>query len=215
MDVEQKQLTLRTFNELSLAASHCRSCSLSLTRSKVVFGVGNPNSPLMLIGEGPGAREDAIGEPFVGPAGKLLDECLLEAGMKRKHIYITNIVKCRAAEVLNGHSRNRVPTPTEVETCVPLWLERQIREMKPLVIVCIGGPAASAIFGREVRITKERGTISTSVYSPRTIAALHPAFILRQEGGDYHRTRQLLVQDLLLAKERAIAARAEPKMNLF
>jgi DNA polymerase len=170
---------------------------------------------LLLIGEGPGANEDATGEPFVGRAGKLLDECLRDAGMKRDHVYITNIVKCRASEIIDGRVKNRVPTTDEVGTCIPLWLEKQIEIIDPLVILCLGAPAANAIIHKNFKITQERGQFQEGKYVKNSIAALHPAYILRLEGDAYDRARQTLVDDLAAAKERAITAKREPKLTLF
>jgi uracil-DNA glycosylase family 4 len=188
-------------------ASTCTACDLAKSRTKVVFGVGKPSSPLMLVGEGPGATEDALGEPFVGRAGVLLDECLYEAGMTRAHIYLTNIVKCRACIEQNGRIQNRVPAPAEIDTCVPLWLQKQIDVIQPLVICAIGAPAANVIIHANFRITKERGQFFDSKFAPYSIAALLPAYILRQEGDDHRRARQTLVDDLRAAKEKAIAAK--------
>jgi uracil-DNA glycosylase family 4 len=156
-DEDLKQIRVANFASMGESARSCTACSLSRTRTKVVFGVGNPNSPLLLVGEGPGANEDAIGEPFVGRAGKLLDECLYNAGMKRSHVYITNIVKCRASIIEAGRIKNRVPTSDEIGTCIPLWLEKQIAAMSPLVILCIGSPAANALIHKDFKIMQERG----------------------------------------------------------
>jgi len=215
VDEDLKQRKASEFAHLHTLAQSCTSCPLSLSRTKVVFGVGNPNSPLMLIGEGPGANEDAIGEPFVGRAGKLLDECLFEAGMKRQHVYITNIVKCRASTVEQGRIKNRVPTTDEIDTCVPAWLEKQIAVMAPLVILCIGSPAANTVIHKNFKILAERGKFQESRYCRNSIAALHPAYILRQEGETYLKNRQMLVDDLRSAKERALQAKSEPRMTLF
>jgi len=213
-----EELKLRKASEVELLRSKsqsCEACRLAGTRTKVVFGIGNPSSPLMLIGEGPGASEDALGEPFVGRAGKLLDECLFEAGMKRAHVYITNIVKCRASSIEGGKIRNRPPSADEVDICVPLWLEKQIAVMSPLVILCIGSPSANAVIHKEFRILNERGKFQASKYCRYTMAALHPAFILRQEGDAFAKYRKSLVDDLRSAKEKAIQAKSEPKVTLF
>lgn len=200
---------------LAAEAKTCTACTLSQTRTNVVFGVGNPASPLMLIGEGPGANEDALGEPFVGPAGKLLDACLYAAGMRREHIYLTNVLKCRAANVQGSRIVNRPPMPEELDQCVPLWLRRQIEIVQPLVICCIGSPAAKSIISPSFGITRDRGKFFDCKWAPYAIAALHPAYILREEGGAYERDRQSLIADLTAAKERAIAAKTEPRRALF
>lgn len=205
----------RLILEMAHQASDCPACDLSQTRTKVVFGDGNPDSPLMLVGEGPGANEDATGLPFVGRAGKLLDECLREAGMLRKHVYITNVVKCRATLEEMGKIKNRPPRADEVGVCVPLWLEKQIAVIQPRVILCLGAPSANAIIHKNFRMTQERGQWFESKYTRYAMAALHPAYILRQEGDAYQSSRQLLIDDLVAAKEKAKQAKAEPKMTLF
>jgi len=200
---------------LSDSARTCTACGLSAGRSNVVFGVGNPSSPLMLVGEGPGVNEDASGVPFVGRAGHLLDEALREAGMLRKHVYITNVIKCRACEQIDGRIQNRPPTIDELDACVPTWLQKQIAIIQPLVIVCVGAPAANTIIKPGLRIMADRGKWFESKYTRYAMAVLHPAFILRQEGDEYQRFRQLLIDDLIQAREKAKAAKSEPKLSLF
>jgi len=210
-----KEQKVRQIESLRASSVDCSLCGLSASRTKVVFGVGNPASPLMLIGEGPGINEDAQGEPFVGRAGLLLDECLYAAGMKREHIYLTNIVKCRASAEQDGRIVNRPPTSLELDACVPAWLSRQISICRPKVICCIGGPAAKVIIHPGFAIMKDRGRFFNCRFAPHSIAALHPAFILRQEGESYARYRQTLIDDLIAAKEKAIVAMKEQGNPLF
>ena len=201
--------------DMAAEASTCPACDLSETRTKVVFGDGNADSPLMLIGEGPGANEDATGLPFVGRAGKLLDECLREAGMLRKHIYLTNVVKCRPTLEEAGKIKNRPPRVDEAGTCVSLWLDKQIATVQPLVILCLGAPAANAIIHKNFKMTQERGRWFESRYVRYAMAALHPAYILRQEGEAYDQSRQFLIDDLIAARDKAKTAKDEPKSTLF
>lgn len=210
-----KEEKIAQIAELGQAASDCTACPLHLNRTKVVFGVGNPGSPLMLVGEGPGANEDATGIPFVGRAGKLLDEALHDAGMKREHVYIANTVKCRACVVEGRSVRNRPPTPEEVGTCVPLWLEKQIAVIQPRVILTLGSPAANAVIHKNFRITQERGQWFESQFAPYAIAALHPAYILRQHGDEFDRLRATLIDDLTAAKQKAKQAMSEPRPTLL
>ena len=213
---ERARLEKRTaIATLCAEAQNCVCCTLSRTRTRVVFGVGNAASPLMLIGEGPGANEDAQGEPFVGLAGKLLDECLYQAGMKREHIYLTNILKCRAAVEERGRLANRPPTMEELDACVPRWLRKQMAVIQPRVICCIGGPAAKVVINPNFSVMRDRGKFFECSYASHAIAVLHPAFILRQEGDEYNRLRRYLIEDLVAAKERAIASRSEPRRTLF
>lgn len=205
----------RLILEMAEQASTCPACDLANTRTKVVFGDGNADSPLMLIGEGPGMNEDATGLPFVGRAGTLLDECLREAGMLRKHIYLTNVVKCRATLEEAGRLKNRPPRADEAGACVSLWLEKQIAVIQPSVILCLGAPAANAIIHRSFKMTQERGQWFESKYVRHAMAALHPAYILRQEGEAYDTARQTLVDDLMAARDKAKSTKDEPKTTLF
>lgn len=205
----------RLLLEMAHEASGCIACALSQSRTKVVFGDGNPCSPLMLVGEGPGAHEDATGIPFVGPAGKLLDECLREAGMLRKHICITNIVKCRAVRLEGNRVMNRPPTAEEFGVCVPLWLERQIAIVRPAVILCVRAPSANALIHPNFRITQERGKWCECQYARYVMAAFHPAYILRMDGDTRKQARQSLIEDMIAARDKAKSVKNEPRMTLF
>ncbi len=195
-------------------AAVCTACDLAKTRTHVVFGEGNPEAPLMLIGEGPGQNEDATGRPFVGRSGVLLDECLRENGITRKHIYICNVVRCRACVLEAGRLKNRPPTPVEAQAC-STWLDQTIEIVQPLVILCLGAPAASAIIHKGFRMMQERGQWFESRYVRHAMAALHPAYILRQEGEAYEAARRSLVTDIAAARVKVIEAKKEPKMTLF
>jgi uracil-DNA glycosylase len=199
---------------VAAAASVCTACGLSKTRTQVVFGEGNPEAPLMLIGEGPGQNEDATGRPFVGRSGVLLDECLRENGITRKHIYLTNVVRCRACLVEAGRLKNRPPTPEEANACNP-WLTRTIEIVQPLVILCLGAPSASSIIHRNFKMGQERGQWFETKYTRYAMAAWHPAYILRLEGEAYESARRTLVEDIAAARLKVIEAKKEPKMTLF
>ena len=148
----------------------CRNCDLCQTRHNVVFGVGNRNSKLMLIGEGPGEQEDLQGIPFVGPAGKLLDDMLSIIDVTRENCYIANIVKCRPP-------RNRDPLPQEQQVCYP-YLENQIALIDPKIIVCLGRIAGQKIMSQELRITVDHGRWQHK--GGRWYMALyHPSALLR------------------------------------
>ncbi len=196
--------------ELRQKALDCRACELCDTRTNVVFGEGNPNTPLVLIGEGPGANEDATGRPFVGRAGQLLDQVLLENGITRKHIYICNVLKCRASIIENGSVRNRPPRTSEIAACMP-WLQQQLDIIKPLVVLCLGAPAANLVIHRDFRMTKERGIWFTSSYARYAMAALHPAYILRQHDEAFRTARASLVADIDAARKKVIELKKEPK----
>lgn len=150
---------------------NCEKCGLCSTRTNVVFGVGNPESKVMFIGEGPGEQEDLRGEPFVGRAGKLLDLMLDAVGMSReKDIYIANIVKCRPP-------KNRDPLPEEQEQCIT-WLREQVSIIRPKIIVCLGRIAAAKIINPDIKITKEHGQF-VEKGGILMMAMLHPAALLR------------------------------------
>ncbi len=148
----------------------CTRCRLSEKRTHVVFGVGSPGARLMFVGEGPGADEDAQGEPFVGRAGQLLTRIIEAMGLTRGDVYIANIVKCRPPE-------NRVPLPDEVATCSP-FLMRQIGIIRPRVIVCLGTPSAQTLLGTRETITRLRGGFR-EVGGIRVMPTFHPAYLLR------------------------------------
>lgn len=160
------------FAELAKECSNCGKCDLAVTRNNLVFGVGNCNSDIMFIGEGPGEREDIEGEPFVGKAGQLLDVMLQLIGLDRKDIYITNVVKCRPPQ-------NRDPRPEECSACKD-WLDRQIEIINPKIIVCLGRIAATRLISEDFKITRERGR--WFYFDGRKyIATYHPSFLLRDE----------------------------------
>ncbi|CAN5407460.1 uracil-DNA glycosylase [soil metagenome] len=191
-----------TLEELRLLASDCQACDLSQRRTNVVFGEGDPMSRLVLVGEGPGESEDKLGRPFVGRAGQLLDKGLQDAGLDRSMVYITNTVKCRAADWSTGKPVNRPPTPLETETCRK-WLVPQLGMIAPKVILCIGAPSAKNLIRANFKITKERGIYFPCEFAKTAIATLHPSYILRQAnmGGDGGYS--LLVSDIQKAWEAA------------
>ena len=167
----------------------CKACPLgSLGRTNVVFGSGNADAALMLIGEGPGEQEDMQGLPFVGKSGSLLTRTLDAVGMERSAIYITNIVKCRPP-------KNRTPLQDEMKTCKDLLLIRQLEIIQPRVICTLGAAPLQGILERPVRVTYERGKAITA-YNTIIIPSLHPAYILRNPA-----KLDDLIADLLLAKK--------------
>ncbi len=161
---------LDTWDILKAECMSCRACSLCSVRTNLVFGVGNPESSLMLIGEAPGEQEDLQGVPFVGPAGKLLDDMLEIIDLDRTKIYIANILKCRPP-------RNRDPQPQEMSACRP-WLDRQIALVSPKMIVCLGRIAATALIRPDFRITREHGKVFDLDGRP-VLATFHPSALLR------------------------------------
>ena len=158
------------WGSLKAECAACRACALCAGRNNLVFGVGNEQSDLMFIGEGPGEQEDLQGEPFVGPAGKLLDDMLEMIDLDRSRIYIANMVKCRPPH-------NRDPQTSEIAACRP-WLERQIALVNPRLIVCLGRIAAMSLIREDFRITREHGQWFER-NGRRVIATFHPSALLR------------------------------------
>ena len=164
---------MRTWEELEAACDQCTKCALHETRTNVVFGVGNKNAEVMLVGEGPGENEDLQGVPFVGKAGQLLDDMMKIIGLDRtKNIYIANIVKCRPP-------KNRDPLNTEQDACID-WLRKQYALVRPKIVVCLGRIAANALIHEDFKITREHGqwfekdgVFFTAIY--------HPSALLRDE----------------------------------
>lgn len=166
-----QEIQQMNWEQLKLSVSHCTVCPLSQTRTQTVFGVGDENADWLFVGEGPGAREDAIGEPFVGQAGKLLDQMLAAIGLKRDHqVYIANIVKCRPPN-------NRNPSLNEARQCEP-YLTRQIELTKPKLIIALGKVAAQNLLGCEDSISSLRGKLHDYSGIP-LIVTYHPAYLLR------------------------------------
>lgn len=192
-----------TFEELKQAAQGCLACRLAERRTHVVFGEGNIHSPLVLIGEGPGDTEDKTGRPFVGRAGQLLDKAIVDAGLAREQIYITNTVKCRAADWSTGKPVNRAPMEDETLACRQ-WLVPQIAMIKPKVLLCIGAPSAKNLIKKNFRITQERGLYFPCEFAKAAIATLHPAYILRQMNISGDGGYSLLVQDIARAWAAAL-----------
>ncbi len=184
---------------LRAAARCCQACPLHGPATQTVFGQGSPDARLMVIGEQPGDREDIVGQPFVGPAGKLLDEAFRHAGIDRSEIYITNVVKhfkfveTESTGAVTGapHRLHKKPDSREIFACRP-WLEAEIAAIRPAAIVCLGATAAQALFGRDFRITRRRGDVIPTEWCMRTLATWHPAAILRMT--DEVRREQMLQQ---------------------
>ncbi len=181
--------------ELARQVAVCTKCDLALSRTNTVFGSGDPYSPLMLVGEGPGENEDATGLPFVGRAGKLLDDILAAVDLTRQDVYLTNIVKCRAAVEEGGRLKNRQPRMGEIRACNP-YLQGQMETIRPKIILCLGGPAAKTIIDKDFRITKDRGKWYDLDGGVKAMATFHPAYVLRQRGEDLQNAKRLVWRDI-------------------
>jgi uracil-DNA glycosylase len=167
-----------TLAGLAKLAQNCRACDLWKRATQTVFGEGRPDSRVMFIGEVPGDREDREGKPFVGPAGNLLDKALMEAGIGRDDVYVTNAVKHFNWEERGKRRIHKKPRASEIAACRP-WLEAEIDRLCPQVIVCLGATAAQAILGKDFRVTKHRGEFVESALAPHVTATIHPSAILR------------------------------------
>jgi len=181
--------------ELARQVSVCTKCDLALNRTNTVFGTGDPRSPLMLVGEGPGENEDATGLPFVGRAGKLLDDILGAVDLTREDVYLTNTVKCRAAVEEGGRMKNRPPRAGEIRACNP-YLQGQMEAVRPEILLCLGGPAAKTLIDKDFRITKDRGKWYDLAGGVKAMATFHPAYVLRQRGDDLQTAKRAVWRDI-------------------
>ena len=161
------------------AARECTACHLYQRATQTVFGEGPKDVPIMLVGEQPGDYEDVAGKPFVGPAGKIMDRALEEAGIDRKKVYVTNAVKHFKWEPRGKRRIHQKPNAREIAACRP-WMEAELRLVKPKLLVCLGATAAQAIFGPSFRVTRERGKVLSSKFALRVLATVHPSSLLRQ-----------------------------------
>lgn len=181
---EGKNLTVDRGNSsldaLRRSARDCRACDLWKNATQTVFGEGPDRATFMFVGEQPGDREDVEGHPFVGPAGKLLDEAMREAGIDRKDVYITNVVKHFKWEPSERGKRriHKKPAAAEIGACRP-WLDAELERVNPEVLVCLGATAAQALLGRTFSVTRQRGEPVDSKLAPHVIATVHPSSILR------------------------------------
>ena len=182
--------------KLRAEAAHCTNCDLYQRATQTVFGEGPKQARVMLVGEQPGDKEDKEGHPFVGPAGRLLDEALVEAGIDRKLVYVTNVVKHFKWEPRGKRRIHQKPNAREIAACRP-WLDREVQAVKPDVIVCLGATAAQALLGRTFRVTKMRGKPVPSELAPHVLATVHPSSVLRApDDATRARETKLFIADL-------------------
>jgi DNA polymerase len=167
-----------SFASLRRAASICRACPLWKRATQTVFGEGPVTADLLLLGEQPGDQEDHQGRPFVGPAGRLLDQCLEQAGIDRSRVYVTNVVKHFKWEPRGKKRIHQKPNSSEIAACRP-WLDAEIALSQPKALLCLGATAAQAIFGASFRVTRNRGTLVSSPLARFASATVHPSSILR------------------------------------
>ncbi|HEY3024775.1 MAG TPA: UdgX family uracil-DNA binding protein [Pyrinomonadaceae bacterium] len=185
--------SLKAFRD---AAADCKACDLWKRGTQTVFGEGPRRAEVLFVGEQPGNEEDLQGKPFVGPAGRLLDDALEEAGIDRSQTYVTNVVKHFKWEPRGKRRIHKKPNAQEISACRP-WLEAEIAMIKPKVIVALGATAAQALLGLTFRVTKQRGQFIESTLAPYIMATIHPSAILRAPDEETRRLeRRRFVDDL-------------------
>ena len=190
---------MRSLIRVRAAAKSCRNCDLWKHATQTVFGEGPEAAQLMLVGEQPGNDEDLQGHPFVGPAGKLLDRALEEAGIDRRTVYVTNIVKHFKWEPRGKRRIHKKPRQSEIDACRP-WIDDELAIVKPKALVCLGSTAAQALLGRQFKVTRSRGTLVPSPLAPAVLATVHPSSILRAPDEETrHAEFERFVADLKVA----------------
>jgi len=194
-----------TLPALARAVQQCRGCDLYRNATQAVLGAGAPGARLLLVGEQPGDKEDLAGEPFVGPAGKLLDELLEAAGIARREIYLTNAVKHFKWEPRGRMRLHRKPTLREVTACRP-WLEAEIAVVRPRGIVCLGATAYQALMGSKARVTRDRGRFFDMPWGGWVTPTLHPSAVLRMPDAARRREARGQLQHDLEGAARRLGA---------
>ena len=183
-------------------AAGCRACPLWRSGTQTVFGAGAARAPVMLVGEQPGDREDRKGKPFVGPAGRMLDKALAEAGIDPRHTYQTNVVKHFKWKPKGKRRIHQTPSKLEVDACRP-WLDAELERVSPNVVAVLGATAAKALLGSGFRVTKQRGELLTVDFAPAAVATFHPSSILRADDEDRAEAFADLVADLKVVADAA------------
>ncbi|MCC6453942.1 MAG: uracil-DNA glycosylase [Caldilineaceae bacterium] len=196
-----------SLDDARAASLRCIRCPLSAGRNQVVFGAGNPQAAIMLIGQGPSLTDDNTGLPYTGPAGEFLDTALHQAGLSREEVWLTNLHKCVATKINKetGRPEMRPPKAEEVAAC-DIWLEQELFWVKPVVLVAIGGPAAQTLLGKEFQLTEQRGQWLAGPHGIPTLATYQPTYLKRLSQWDRPTAVQGwrdLVADLRLVRERA------------
>ena len=187
-----------TLASLRVAAASCKACDLWERATQTVFGEGGAHAKVVFVGEQPGDREDLAGHPFVGPAGRLLDQALAEVGIARSDVYVTNVVKhFNWAPDQRGKRRiHKKPRYWEINACRP-WLDAELAAVKPDVLVCLGATAAQALLGKDFSVMRQHGELVESPLAPHVIATVHPSSILRAiDDQSRHEQMQSFVDDL-------------------
>ena len=192
----------KTLPALRQAVQDCRGCNLYRFATQAVAGEGPGSAAIVFIGEQPGDEEDHQGRPFVGPAGRLFDRALAEAGIDRSQTYVTNAVKHFKFEERGKRRIHKKPSVSEARACQP-WLEAEVMAIKPKIIVCLGATAAQSVFGPDYRVTRDRGAFVNHPWAPHATSTMHPSAILRAPDEQRAVEYQLFVDDLRKVKKLA------------
>jgi uracil-DNA glycosylase family protein len=192
-----------TLTKVRAAAKECQACHLWKFGTQTVFGEGTRKAAIMFVGEQPGDAEDVAGRPFVGPAGKLLDRALTEAGIDRAAVYVTNVVKHFKWEPRGKRRIHKKPNAGEIAACRP-WLDTEVALVKPRAIICLGATAAQALLGRQFKVTAHRGRFVPSTLAPLVMATVHPSSLLRAPDDETRRRETKLFIDDLKRAARAL-----------
>src|SRR5215469_7902239 len=199
--LELRAERMRLLERAAATADACRKCAIGYERRNNVYGEGDPCAGLMVIGEGPGETEDLLGRPFVGRAGQLLDKMLGAIDLAREDVYICNTVKCRPTLPGPRGLKNRAPEPQEMANCRP-FLDEQIDIIHPRAILALGAPAAKSFLGQDFQITKMRGRWYEGPQGIPLMVTFHPAYVLRQTGGEINAVKRLVWNDLKMVRDK-------------
>ena len=198
-----------TLEKLGKVAAGCKACDLWMKGTQTVFGEGSSQARVILIGEQPGDKEDLAGHPFVGPAGRVLNEALEEAGIGRSQVYVTNIVK-HFNWVPDERGKRRIhkkPRYSEIQACRP-WLDAEIAAIRPQVVICLGATAAQGLLGKDFSVLRDRGRFVSSTIAPFVMATVHPSSILRaKDDASRREQKQAFINDLRVAAEKILSLR--------
>jgi len=209
VSLEERARRQRLLEQAAAVAEACRKCAIGAQRRNNVYGEGDPCAQLMVVGEGPGETEDLQGRPFVGRAGQLLDKMLAAIGLAREEVYICNTVKCRPTIEGPRGLRNRAPELDEMANCRP-FLDEQIEIIAPRVILALGAPAAKSFLGRDFQITKMRGRWYDGPNGIPLMVTFHPAYVLRQTGGEIEAVKRMVWSDLKAVRTKLEEAPVVP-----
>ena len=191
----------KSLDKIREDARRCQDCPLWANATQTVFGAGDPHARVMLVGEQPGDEEDKKGLPFVGPAGRLLDRALEAAGVDREHLYVTNAVKHFKWQLRGKRRLHKTPAQREIDACHQ-WLEKEVENIQPHVIVALGSTAAKAIISRDFKVSVQRGQFVESPLAPYVFATFHPSALLRlREEEEREAAFKQLVKDLRLIQK--------------